>query len=78
MHGPSHWLRFTNTTIDLRVQTRGYARKVRSVSYARLCEERSHKASDVRSMMERAEAAVQWRRMANTALEEDRDEAAAP
>ena len=46
-------------------------------SYARLCEERSREASDPRSMMEWGEAAVQWQRLANTALEEDRDEAAA-
>ena len=78
MHGTSHWLRFINATIDLRVHTAVMlARFEVFQSYARLCEERSHKASDVRSMMEWGEAAVQWRRMADTAVEEDRDEAAA-
>jgi hypothetical protein len=46
-------------------------------SYARLCEERSHDASDVRSMMEWREAAVQWKRLANSAADEDRGETAA-
>ena len=45
-------------------------------SYARLCEERAHEASDARSMMEWGEAAVQWQRLANSAAKEDRGEAA--
>lgn len=45
--------------------------------YARLCEERSHKASNPRSMMEWGEAAVEWHRLAIAAAEEDRDEATA-
>jgi hypothetical protein len=46
-------------------------------SYARLCEERSRAASDIRTMVEWAEAAVQWQTLANTAAVQDRDKPAA-
>ena len=45
-------------------------------SYARLCEKKSHEASDARSMTEWGEAAVQWQRLADSAAKEDISSAA--